>query len=329
MEERLEILSRRRFEAAPDIGEARGFETIIAVETPQTRHEPCIADALAQHVPYHRALAIADSLGRCIVAGAEFTQWKIILRGHVVRHALQDIATVGTALAPLFLHQVIGQVGGEAFAPIPAANVDEDPVAPPIVQEFVGIRRGQNEWETDDLLTQQGEARHAVACFPKIFHQCELTVRIRTQQRVVHLQILRGRVQIAGGERLIRGPQERISFDRPGGSFELGKYRRDQVHLLRRCIDTPGLMYPAAADGLRCGRVTHALADRLPSGREVGLQTVGDQRFRNLHHPMAGPGKIHAARLDQSRRLTETTAGLRCGCGDRIVDDPLVMELEV
>src|SRR5215471_9380316 len=101
------------------------------------------------------------------------------------------------ALATLLGNEVIGQIGGQAFAPVAAGKVDEYTVAPPVVQEFMRVGRMQDEWKPDDLLAQEREGRHAVAGLPEVLHQRELGIRIRAEKAAVHLKVLRGRIEIA------------------------------------------------------------------------------------------------------------------------------------
>src|SRR5215471_8161402 len=96
---------------------------------------------------------------------------EVVLGRDVIRDPLQDGATMVGALAALFSDEVVGQIGGQALAPVPAGKVDEYAVAPPVVQEFMRVRRMQDERKPDDLLAQEREGRHAVSGLPEVFYQ--------------------------------------------------------------------------------------------------------------------------------------------------------------
>ena len=43
------------------------------------------------------------------------------------------LATVFSALATLFSNEMVGEIRGETFAPVPAREINKDTVAPPVV----------------------------------------------------------------------------------------------------------------------------------------------------------------------------------------------------
>src|SRR5258708_13310888 len=92
------------------------------------------------------------------------------------------------ALAALFSNEVVGEIGGQTLAPVAASKVDEYAVAPPVVQQLLGVGRMQDERKPDDLLAQEREGRHAVARLPEVLHQPELGIRIRPDKPPVHLK---------------------------------------------------------------------------------------------------------------------------------------------
>ena len=91
------------------------------------------------------------------MATAKCRQGKVLLLTHVIGIFLQAVAAVIHALPALFLDQVIGQVAGQAFGPVAAGIIDVDPVAPPVMQNLVGIGGMQDERKADDFRAQQGE----------------------------------------------------------------------------------------------------------------------------------------------------------------------------
>ncbi len=74
------------------------------------------------------------------------------------------------ALVALFRDEVVGEIGGQSLAPVPACKVDEYAVAPPVVQELMRVGRMQDERKPDDLLAQEREGRHAVSGLPEVLH---------------------------------------------------------------------------------------------------------------------------------------------------------------
>ena len=64
----------------------------------------------------------------------------------------------------------------------------------------MGVGRGNDERETDDLLTEQGKRRHAVAGFPEVFDQGEFAVGVGAEQGFVQRERTRGSVEVFGCE---------------------------------------------------------------------------------------------------------------------------------
>ena len=95
--------------------------------------------AAPEHVEDHQRLPVADRLGRGAVARAELGEREVAPVAHVAAVLLQRVAAVLLALPPLLLDQVVGQVGGQPLAPVPARVVDEDRVAPPVVEDLVRV----------------------------------------------------------------------------------------------------------------------------------------------------------------------------------------------
>ena len=233
-------------------------------------------------------------------------------------------------LPALLGEQMVGEIGGQTLAPVSACRSDENAVAPPIVQQFVRIGRGQNKRKPDDLLAQQRKRRHAVAGFPKILHKGEFGIRVRAQKIAIHIQILRRGVEITLRQRRIGFAQERVGFHRAG---VLGIFRKgcgDEMHLFGRRRHRPPFRKPSPAcggrqGGGRCGRA-FALADRFPPCRQIDRKRVGNERIPGLRHPMGRTGEIRAAGFDQSGRFAKRTGIFATRCPDRIVDDTLIIE---
>src|SRR5262249_6905232 len=162
------------FETLSDIVERRPPKAVVAVERLQRPDEQRIADLLAQHVPNHRGLAVANGFRDGIVAALETRRWEGVLGRDEGRGPVQDGATMLGALAALLGDEVVGKISGQAFTPVATRKVDEYAVAPPVVQQLMRIRGMQDEWKPDDLLAQERERRHAVAGLPEVLHQSEL-----------------------------------------------------------------------------------------------------------------------------------------------------------
>ncbi|MCK7523814.1 MAG: hypothetical protein MZV64_42430 [Ignavibacteriales bacterium] len=97
---------------------------------------------------------------------------------------------------------MVGEVGRRApRTSCRVAVVDEDRVAPPVVQDLVRVGRVEDEREADDLRAEQREGRHPVARLPEVLDQRELAVRVRADQAAVHLEVLRRRREVLRGER--------------------------------------------------------------------------------------------------------------------------------
>ena len=181
----------------------------------------------------HERLAIAHGFGGGTVPRAKLAQRKVPRFLHIVAVLLQRAPTVLLALAPLFLDQMIGHIGGQTLAPVAGRVVHEHRIAPPVVENLVRIGRGENEREPNDRRSQQGEGRHAVTGFPEILHQRELLVRVGTDQVAVHLDVLsRGR-QVLGCQGVICRAQKDLRADRASGllvGLERSPHDIDLVH---------------------------------------------------------------------------------------------------
>ena len=241
IEERPQIETGNRLETSSDVVEGRQMKAVLTVELPQRPNELRVADLLAQHVPDHGGLPVADGFGDGIMAALETRGRKVILRRDVVRDPLQDRTAMIGALAALFSDEMVGEIGGQTLTPVPARKVDEYAITPPVVQQFMGVRRVQNKRKPDDLLAQEREGRHAVARLPEILHQGELGIGIRAQKAPIHIQVLRRRLEVTIRQRLIGRAQKGQRFHRARIPGIFREWRGNQMHLLGRRGNRPAL----------------------------------------------------------------------------------------
>ena len=111
----------------------------LGKETLKPLLEGVITDAAANHVPQHQALTVSHRLGGTRVATTKLSQRKIEALLNIGSELLQHIASVLGPPALTFLHQVIGEIGGESFAPVAARIIDVHRVPPPVVEDLVRI----------------------------------------------------------------------------------------------------------------------------------------------------------------------------------------------
>ena len=113
----------------------------------QALTEIVVAEQHSEHMRGHQHLAVADRLGGGAVSATERRQRKVFAVAYVVGIGLELIAAiVGTAAGDLLV-QVVRQVGGQAFAPVAGLVVDVDAIAPPVVQNLVGVGAVQDKWQ--------------------------------------------------------------------------------------------------------------------------------------------------------------------------------------
>ena len=209
-------------------------EAVLCVQGAQALDKGLIAELTAQHVKQHERLAVADRFCAGAVAGAERRQRQVLLLTHIVGVFLQHSAPVVNRLAALFLDQVIGQVAGQTLGPVAAVIVDIDTVAPPVMQDFVGIGRVQDKRETDDPRAEQGKGGHAVAGLPEVFHQGELAVGVGPDQIGVQPDIVAGGVEVLLRQRRVRFAQEHHGLHTLAGLPVFNEAAGDQVDLFLR-----------------------------------------------------------------------------------------------
>ncbi len=262
----------------------------------------------------HQHLAVADGLGGRAVAAAELGEREVASAGHVVAVLLDRVAPVRCARPALFLDQVVGEIRGEALAPVARPVVDEDAVAPPVVQDLVGIRAGEDEREANDARPEQRERRHAVAGLPEVLDERELRVGIRPEESPVHRQVLRGRIQVLARERLVLLPQVHQRLDRACRLAPDLQRAADEVDLVHRFRRRP------ADDAVRSARCARALADDVPVCRRVRLDRERDEGGVEVRIPERGAGQVDALGPDEPRRVAEAARVLFLLCAERRVD---------
>jgi len=158
---------------------------------------------------------------------------------NIVTVFLERIAPIFNAASALLLDQMVSQVDGETFAPVAAFIVDENRIAPPVVQYFMRIRGVQDKREADHLRSQQGERRHAVAGFPEIFNQGEFFVRIPPDQLPVHFDIAGGSVEIFSGQRFITLMKIDQNLNRAGRVAFNDQRTTEKIHLFQHAAGVP------------------------------------------------------------------------------------------
>jgi len=161
----------------------------------------------AQVVEDQRRLAVANRLADLAVTATELLQRKVPVGLDVVGIGLQQVAAIGCPPALPLAQQVVGEIGGEALAPVAAVFGHVNPVAPPVVQHLVGIGGGQDERQAQDSRSQQGEGGHPVAGLPEVLDQGELGVGVGPDQAAVEVQVFPRGGQVGGGKVRVRTAQ--------------------------------------------------------------------------------------------------------------------------
>ena len=199
----------------------------------------------------------------------EFFQREIVFGVHVVEVFHQLLKPVAVAFPLKLRKQMVGQVSGESFSPVAACRVDVNAVAPPVVQDFVGIRGFKDEGEADQARSQQGERRHGVTGFKGVFHHGELDKRISAEQFFVKRNVRARRFQIAVGEFRILAPQENIEAHVFMFGGVLVEPVGDQENFLHGIVALPESMARAVDGGLADA---FTLAHHFPFRRRVDRQ---------------------------------------------------------
>ncbi len=88
----------------------------------------------------HHGFSIADGFRSRTVTGAEFGDREIPGFCGVIRIFFKHGAPVLRTRSPLLLYKVVSQVYSDPFAPVTRFVVNKDPVSPPVVEYFMGIR---------------------------------------------------------------------------------------------------------------------------------------------------------------------------------------------
>ena len=222
----------------------------------------------------HKGLSVSDGLAHRSVAAPEVAQGQVATGGDIVVVLLEHRAAMLTALAPLLLHEVIGEVGRKALSPVPLFVVDEDTVAPPVVEYLVGIGGVKNEGKAYDLRTEKSEGWHAVAGLPEILDESELPVGIGPEESGVHAYVLQRGVEIAPGQCVVGLPEEYHGLDSRGRPEVFREEPGDKVDLVLGLFGLPrhrrAPLVPSAVDPA-------PLADGLPERGKVHGEGEGEE----------------------------------------------------
>ncbi|MBP1634690.1 MAG: hypothetical protein H6Q10_1264 [Acidobacteria bacterium] len=322
VEEPGEVAPAGHLEHPAEVLERRALPPEVAVEGGERLPERDVAQREARHVEGHERLAVADGFGRGALPRAELAQREVAAVPDVVAVLLQGCAAVLRPRAALLLQQVVGEVRREPLAPVARPVVDEDRVAPPVVQDLVRVRRGEDEGEPDHLGTEQREARHAVARLPEVLDERELRVGVRADQLAVHLDVLRGRRQVPGRQRLVRLVQVDERLDAAGAVAEQVQRPPGQVDLVGRPLRVPPR--PPIGAARRAG----PLGNEVPALRLRGLEGELDEAGAEGGIPGAARGEVDALGRDPAGGLPEAAGVLLPLRGQGEVDDASVREGE-
>ena len=317
-EEPAEVLARRGLERLPHVRERGLLPAVLAVEAGRPLPEGVVSDPLPDHVEDHQRLPVPHRLGRRAVARAELGEREVAPVAHVAAVLLQGVAPVLLAPPPLLLDEVVGHVGGQALAPVPARVVHEDRVAPPVVEDLVRVGGAQDEREADDLGAEQRVGRHAVARLPEVLDERELPVRVGPDEPAVHLDVLRGRLQVLRGERVVLLAQVDEGLDRARRVAVDHDRPAHQGDLVDRPVRLP------ACRALRVARGAVARAHHVPALGLRHLDVVLDEAGADVRVPEPVAGEVDAVLRDDPGRLAEAARVLLLLVGEAEVELPLV-----
>ena len=104
-----------------------------------------------------------------------------------------------------FLVGVIGHEGGEPLGPVAAGVIHHHAIAPPVVQDLVPQRGRADEGQTQHLLADVGQRRHAETGRQRAGHHRELGERIGADERAVALDVALavGKIRVGQARNLI------------------------------------------------------------------------------------------------------------------------------
>ena len=168
-----------------------------------------------------------------------------------------------------FPEQVVRQISRQAFAPVAGRIVGIDTIPPPVMQQFMRVRRLENKWKPDYSGAQQGEGRHTETGFPEIFHQRKFGKRIVSEHRFVQRQVTSRCIEILSGKVSVRVSQIRTSLNSPGRLSVMREFSCNQIDFFLRMLSLPAI---------ETGRMS--LADSSPirrAWRKPGRQVECDQ----------------------------------------------------
>ncbi len=140
-----------------------------------------------------------------------------------------------------FPEQVVRQISRQAFAPVTGRIVGIDTIPPPVMQQFMRVRRLKNKWEADYSGAQQGEGRHTETGFPEIFHQRKFGKWIVSEQRFVQRQVTSRCIEILRSKVSVRVSQIRTGLDPPGRLSVVRELRRNQIDFFLRMLSLPAI----------------------------------------------------------------------------------------
>ena len=305
----------------PDVVERGAPPAEVAVEAREELPERVVAQRPAEGVEPHERAAVAHRFGGRAVTAAELGEREVLRGRDVVAVLLQRRAAVDRGLAALLLQQVVGQVGREPLGPVAARLVHEHRVAPPVVQDLVRVRRGEDEREADDLRAEQRERRHAVSGLPEILDEREFPVRIRPDELAVHLEVLRRRGEVLRAQRRIGLVQVDLRLD---GAGRLGRQVQgpaDDVDLVDRVARRPARPAVVAA------RRAAAFTDDAPGARLCDREVEGDELASDQGVPGAGAGEVHAFGRDHAGGRSEAAGVLLAPVREAEVERAGVLEM--
>ena len=233
-----------RLQGLAQLVETGPLVKILPIKAPQPGQKGLIPQFQAQHMEQHQPLVVAHRLGGGVMAAAKIGQGKGPGFGDEIGKALQGRPAMLGALALLLLEQMIGQIGSQPFAPVALGIVWIDTVAPPVVEDLMGIGGMEDKGQPDDPGAQQGKGGHSIAALPEVLHQGEFGIGVGSQQAAIEIQIMGGGLQIASGQGRVVLAQKGQGPGRLGGAGILLEGTGDQVDILLGQALLPHLPHP-------------------------------------------------------------------------------------
>jgi hypothetical protein len=118
------------------------------------------------------------------MSALELRKREVIAGIHKGREVSEDLKSVFTALffRDFFFVKVVGEIGGEALAPIALAVIDPNGVAPPAVSDLVSQTGLDDERKPDDRASKKRVGRKSVAGGEEILNDGKLLKGVRPNQ---------------------------------------------------------------------------------------------------------------------------------------------------